>query len=65
MRNLAGIALTLNPKPLNPKPLMSSLQRVTYMLHAKVALSKTHGGLSKLWSLFGSPKLGPVLGPVL
>ena len=22
-------------------------------------------GLSKLWSLFGSPKLGPVLGPVL
>ena len=23
------------------------------------------GGLSKLWSLFGSPKLGPVLGPVL
>ena len=25
----------------------------------------SHGGLSKLWSLFGSPKLGPVLGPVL
>ena len=25
----------------------------------------TFGGLSKLWSLFGSPKLGPVLGPVL
>ena len=24
-----------------------------------------HGRLSKLWSLFGSPKLGPVLGPVL
>ena len=24
-----------------------------------------YGGLSKLWSLFGSPKLGPVLGPVL
>ena len=24
-----------------------------------------HGGLSKLWSLYGSPKLGPVLGPVL
>ena len=23
------------------------------------------GGLSKLWSRFGSPKLGPVLGPVL
>ena len=23
------------------------------------------GGLSKLWPLFGSPKLGPVLGPVL
>ena len=23
------------------------------------------GGLSKLWSLFGSLKLGPVLGPVL
>ena len=23
------------------------------------------GGLSNLWSLFGSPKLGPVLGPVL
>ena len=23
------------------------------------------GGLSKLWSLFGSPKLGPVLGPEL
>ena len=25
----------------------------------------TNGGLSKLWSLFGPPKLGPVLGPVL
>ena len=24
-----------------------------------------HGRLSKLWSLFGSPKLGPVIGPVL
>ena len=23
------------------------------------------GGLSELWSLFGSPKLGPVLGAVL
>ena len=24
-----------------------------------------YGELSKLWSLFGFPKLGPVLGPVL
>ena len=29
------------------------------------AETNTHGGLSKLWSLYGSPKLGPVLGPVL
>ena len=27
--------------------------------------TSSNGGLSKLWSLFGSPKLGPVLGPVL
>ena len=30
-----------------------------------VFLDLIYGGWSKLWSLFGSPKLGPVLGPVL
>ena len=41
------------------------LPRVRLATHQTHAVLEVFGGLSKLWSLFGSPKLGPVLGPVL
>ena len=67
---------TLNLKPVCPQKLQLRVQGFDrsgrHMRRQKPLVQVPNaddgnlsGGLSKLWSLFGSPKLGPVLGPVL